>query len=257
MNFSEKGAHIPWARVEEYLDLVLDMNLVPEFAIKGPELDALDPRTVQGIAEKLDEKAIRPKVHAPFFDLNPGALDPVIRTATHQRLSQTINFAGQINTSLIVLHPGVDKWRYPNLSQAWLDNALAFFPALITQAIERDCRLAIENIYEEAPDDLVKLVDGLDSAWFGHCFDAGHWHLFGRRPMAEWLEAISAKLFHLHLHDNHGRADEHLPVGSGTIDFKPLQEHLRQRTTLPSMTLEAHSAEHLQQSLRNVQSLFS
>ncbi len=64
-------------------------------------------------------------------------------------------------------------------------------------------------------------LDEIDSEWFGHCFDAGHWQLFGRLNMAEWLDAIGPRLFHLHLHDNHGSADEHLPVGDGIIDFTP------------------------------------
>ena len=170
---------------------------------------------------------MRPRVHAPFFDLNPGALDPLIRQATGQRLEQTLRVAGLLQADLMIVHPGVDKWRYPRLEQVWLNLALEFFPPLVEQAGQSDCRLVIENIYEESPDTLVQLVDGIDSDFFGHCFDAGHWHLFGRRPMDEWLRSVSSRLFHLHLHDNHGRADEHLPVGDGTIDFSPLQKHLR------------------------------
>ena len=127
----------------------------------------------------------------------------------------------------------------------------------IEQAEKGDCRLAIENIYEERPDTLVQLVDSFGSKWFGHCFDAGHWHLFGRSRMAEWLEVISSRLFHLHLHDNHGRADEHLPVGKGTIDFSPLQLKLQNMSPRPSMTLEAHNPEHLRQSLQQVRILLA
>jgi len=31
----------------------------------------------------------------------------------------------------------------------------------------------------------------------------------------------------MHLHDNNGRADSHSPVGSGTIDFRPVMAALR------------------------------
>jgi sugar phosphate isomerase/epimerase len=248
------GAHIPWAQVDEYLELVLELNLAPEIAIKGPELDSLDKILLGQIAQVLEKAKVRPTVHAPFFDLNPGALDPLIRQVTYQRLNQALSGAGRLNAHLMVIHPGFDKWRYPNLDQAWLALAKEFFPPLLEQAATFGCRLAIENIYEEAPDTLVQLVDGIDSEWFGHCFDAGHWHLFGKRSMTEWLEAISPRLFHLHLHDNHGRADEHLPVGDGTIDFTPLKLHLRKMSPLPSMTLEAHSEEHLKRSLHQVQS---
>ena len=249
------GGHIPWVEIENYIEIVLGLDLAPEIAIKGPELDCLEETLLDRIAQTLEQARIRPTVHAPFFDLNPGALDPLIRQATLQRLGQALSFAGRLNAHLMVIHPGFDKWRYPNLDQAWRALAKEFFPPLLEQAKACDCRLAIENIYEEAPDTLVQLVDEIDSEWFGHCFDVGHWHLFGKRPMAEWLEAINPRFFHLHLHDNHGRADEHLPVGNGTIDFTPLQSILSKRAFPPSITLEAHSPEHLRQSLRKTKEL--
>lgn len=249
------GAHVPWIQADTYLGLVLEMQLVPEIAIKGPELDVIDEKQVTRIGNALSLASVRPRIHAPFFDLNPGALDPLIRNVTLERLSQTLNFAKQLNAELVVIHPGVDKWRYPNLENTWCENAALFFPELIKIAADFKCRLAVENIYEESPETLVQLVETLDSEWFGHCYDVGHWHLFGKRPMTEWLDAIGSKLFHLHLHDNHGRADEHLPVGNGTIDFTPLQLFLREQSAFPSATLEAHSLDHLKQSLQKVLSL--
>ena len=251
------GAHVPWAQVETYLQQVLDLGMSPEIAIKGPELDTLDPVLLNQVAQRLAAAQIRPTLHAPFFDLNPGALDPLIRQATFQRLQQALSVAGQLNAHLMVIHPGVDKWRYPNLELVWKDLAKAFFPPLLAQAEACDCRLAVENIYEETPELLIQLVTEIGSEWFGHCFDAGHWHLFGKQPMAQWLKAIGPRLLHLHLHDNHGRADEHLPVGAGNIDFAPLQQHLANQTTLPSMTLEAHSSEHLVQSLHAINKLLA
>jgi len=251
------GAHVPWAQIETALTAALDLGLAPEIAIKGPELDAIDEQCVLRTTKALEDAGLRPRVHAPFFDLNPGALDPLIRQATRQRLEQALQLAGRLQADLMIVHPGVDKWRYPRLEHAWLELAQEFFPSLVEQAEKIDCHLAIENIYEESPDTLVQLVDSVNSNFFGHCFDAGHWHLFGRRPMAEWLRAISSRLFHLHLHDNHGRADEHLPVGDGTIDFSPLQQHLKLMSVSPSTTLEAHSLEHLQRSLQQVRRLFT
>jgi sugar phosphate isomerase/epimerase len=243
------GAHIPWAQINTYLQQVLELGLVPEIAIKGPELDSIDPTQLRLISDQLAEKPVRPRIHAPFFDLNPGAIDPLVREISLKRLSQTLHFAQQLAADLVVIHPGVDKWRYPNLDDVWCDLAVESFRTLTEHAVTFDCRLAIENIYEETPDTLVKLVSEVASDSFGHCYDVGHWHLFGKRPMNEWLEKIGPRLLHLHLHDNHGRADEHLPVGDGTIDFSPLQAFLKQLSPKPSATLEAHSLEHLNRSL--------
>jgi len=246
------GAHLPWARIANHLTEILDLGLFPEIAVKGPELDALDQELLQKTAQALAEAGVRPTIHAPFFDLNPGALDPLIRQVTYQRFSQALTMAATLRARLMVIHPGFDKWRYPHLDQTWLALAREFFPPLIEQAGAADCLSALENIYEETPATLVQLVEGLDSEWFGHCFDAGHWHLFGKRPMAEWLEALGCKLFHLHLHDNHGRADEHLPIGEGLIDFRPLQLGLPAMKPRPTITLEAHSPEHLRRSQQQV-----
>lgn len=251
------GAHVPWSQIETYLQRVLDLDLTPEIAIKGPELDALDQSLLEQVAATLAKKGLRPYIHAPFFDLNVGALDPVIRQVSQQRLFQALSFATQLNAALMVIHPGVDKWRYPNLEQAWLNNAKTSFQTLVDQAATSECQLAIENIYEETPALLVQLVSEIESEWFGHCFDVGHWHLFGKRPMAEWLDAVTPRLLHLHLHDNLGVADDHLPVGKGAIDFGPLQVKLRSFKSLPSMTLEAHSSEHLEQSLKQIKLLLA
>ena len=249
MNPCWLGAHLPWNRVDDYLDLLLDMDLAPEIAVKGPQLDQLDPCLLDRVASRLSAKGLRPSVHAPFFDLNPGALDPLIRQVTRQRLGQALELSRRLNAHLMVVHPGYDRWRYPGLAEAWIELAVGFFPGLLAAAEQAECRIALENIYEQEPDTLVAVAEGVDSAWFGHCFDVGHWHLFGKAPLVEWLSALGPRLFHLHLHDNHGRADDHLPVGSGRIDFAGLDEAVTKLPQPPSMTLEAHSPEDLRTSL--------
>lgn len=251
------GAHLPWSRCPEDLPRILAWQLFPEFAFKGLDLDDLDWNQVRDTAALLAEKGVRPTVHAPFFDLNPGALDPLIRKVTGERLSQTLAIAAELNAALMVVHPGFDRWRYPGLDEAWADHATQFFPPLLDQAAQADCPLALENIYEQTPATLVQLVETLDSPFLGHCFDIGHWHLFGTLSLPVWLAAIGPRLLHLHLHDNHGLADEHLPVGTGQIDFRLLFSSLGQLARQPSMTLEAHSPDHLILSLRQSQTLVS
>jgi sugar phosphate isomerase/epimerase len=245
-------AHLPWQRCAEFLPRILALGLAPEIAFKGPELDDLPAAGINAVARELASISRRPTVHAPFFDLSPGAMEPLVRRVTLQRLTQALEAAGLLGAQLMVVHPGFDRWRYPNLAATWTSQAAEFFPPLLQLAERLDCRLALENIYEETPETLVNLVTALDSPWFGHCFDIGHWRLFGKLPQAQWLAAIAPRLIHLHLHDNRGQADDHLAVGEGTIDFAPLLALLPTLTTPPSMTLEAHDPDELQRSLQNV-----
>lgn len=250
-------AHLPWLRNAEFLGGILDLGLSPEIAFKGPELDTLPVERLDAVGRLIGARGRRPTVHAPFFDLSPGAMEPLVRQITGQRLTQSLQAAARLGAHLMVVHPGYDRWRYPNLAAAWADQAAATFAPLVTMAEQYDCRLALENIYEDTPSTLTTLVDRLDNPWFGHCFDIGHWRLFGTTPQNDWLTLIAPRLLHLHLHDNHGINDDHLPVGEGIIDYAPLLKLLAGLAAPPSITLEAHNPEELRRSLASLTNLAS
>ena len=245
-------AHLPWLRCSELLGHILELGLAPEIAFKGPDLDDLPPERLAAVARQLAASGRRPTVHAPFFDLSPGAMEPLVREVTRQRLTQSLQAAHQLGAHLMVVHPGYDRWRYPKLAATWTAQAADTLAPLVAMAARCDCRLALENIYEAAPDTLLALVERLDSPWFGHCFDIGHWRLFGEVPQEQWLAKVSSRLLHLHLHDNRGQSDDHLPVGEGVIDFAPLFRTLAAMPAAPSCTLEAHNPAELQRSLANL-----
>ena len=258
MSADRLQAHLPWLRCHEFLPRILDLGLAPEIAFRGPELDTLAHRELDTVAGLVAATGRRPTVHAPFFDLSPGAMEPLVREVSRRRLTQSLQAAGRLGAHLMVVHPGYDRWRYPNLATAWLEQAAATFAGLLPLAEQLDCRLALENIYEETPATLTALVDRLNSPWLGHCFDIGHWRLFGSTPQAEWLDGIAPRLLHLHLHDNRGVNDDHLPVGEGVIDYSPVLSLLAAGPAPgPSLTLEAHNPEELRRSLNNLNTLLA
>jgi sugar phosphate isomerase/epimerase len=38
-----------------------------------------------------------------------------------------------------------------------------------------------------------------------------------------WLIPLKERIREIHLHDNHGKLDEHLPIGMGTFPFRELK----------------------------------
>ena len=51
--------------------------------------------------------------------------------------------------------------------------------------------------------------------------DVAHAYIEGRmKRVTEYLDTFKERLVHIHIHDNHGRHDEHLPLGAGKIDFR-------------------------------------
>ncbi len=109
--------------------------------------------------------------------------------------------------------------------------------------------MALENVFEEKPQVLKRLLEKINSPHLGYCLDAGHGNLFSREPLADWVEVLGSRLVEIHLHDNRGEADDHLPLGQGSIDFASLFSLLQKKKLQPIYTIEPHEIAHLQPSL--------
>ncbi len=250
-------AHVPLRFFERYLPVLAQRGWNPELALQAADLDSCEPGYFANIGARLASAGLDVTVHAPFMDLNSGAIDPAVQEATRRRYHQTFDAAARLGARLIVFHPGYDPWHYGAQTRSWQEQALAFWPEFLRRADQDGITLAMENIFDRTSRLLCWLVRSLDHPRFGHCFDIGHWQLFGTQDLIAWLENLGDRLVHLHLHDNRGRNDDHLPLGAGKINFNPLWQQLQTRKTLPTMTLEAHSLEDLERSVAVFQSMRS
>lgn len=241
--------HVPYRQLEATVPFLLEHRLQPEIAFKGSDLDQLSWDSLRHTGRQLAAAGLACTVHAPFMDLNPGALEPLVFAATRHRFAQSINAAQALGARLLVFHPGYDSWKYGGQDHLWLEQSQLFWPPLLEQAAQAGCRMVLENVFEARTETLVTLLDSLDSPLLGHCFDIGHWHLFAEVSLAEWFAALGPRLSHLHLHDNFGKYDEHLPVGEGRIDFASLFSLVSTLPQQPTMALEAHSQEALLRSM--------
>jgi sugar phosphate isomerase/epimerase len=244
--------HLPYRQLENRLDAFLENRQNAEIAFKGQDLDQLDPELIERAAQRFGDAGLSLTVHAPFLDLNPGALEPYVFEATAIRYRQTLAAADRLGAKLIVFHPGYEYWKYGGRSELWLEASIEFWPPIVDLAEEFGISLAIENIYETEPNTLVQLLDHVDSPLFGHCFDVGHWRLFSDQTLDDWFKALSKRMIHLHLHDNTGTGDDHLPIGEGDIDFDNLFKLIDVLPNLPSLTLEARSPEEAERSYKNL-----
>jgi sugar phosphate isomerase/epimerase len=113
--------------------------------------------------------------------------------------------------------------------------------AVVERAGELGVRVALENAWEERPEVLAHLVD-LVPGGAAVCLDTGHVNAFSRLPVRRWWDVLGERVVALHLHDNDGLSDDHLPPGEGIFDFSSLVALLRARPSLPLMTLEVDPA---------------
>lgn len=252
MKAKQLFVHAPYALIGEHLDFILERGVNPEIAFTGDALDTLDMQRLHEISHILGENGIRTTIHAPFIDLSPGALDRLVLEATRQRFQQTMQAAAVLRPSVIVFHPGYDRWRFGSSRNRWLANSIETFQPVLESAARIGCTVAVENIFEEEPSTLKALLDAFDSPLFRHCFDVGHWNLFSKLSMEEWFAELGPYIAEAHIHDNHGLADDHSPLGEAGIDFPLFFTLMARYAPGAAWTIEAHNREAVERALKNL-----
>jgi sugar phosphate isomerase/epimerase len=235
--------HIPFSRLGEFSAVIAAQRLSLEIYVSAKDLDCLDSgwlEKTQGIVEQVPSLS----VHGPFMDLSPGGVDKRVRAVTTERFEKAIDMAGALGAKAAVFHSGYEKWRFAHRADIWLENSLTTWPPLIEKASKRGVKIAVENIFEDTPDNLAALMQRLGSAHFGICFDTGHFNLFSKqRTLKDWLLPLKEHIIEVHLHDNDGTFDQHRPIGNGNFRFRELFEEIKGLDVI--LTLEAHSREDL------------
>lgn len=246
---SELFVHVPASRLPERVDFLLARKLQPEVACQGTNMAKLDIAQLADSASELAEAGLKTVLHAPFVDFCPGAADFRGRQQTIYLLEQTLILAERIKAVKIVFHPGLNANATGHETDDWLARSYVLWSNYISWAKHNDCIFCIENIYETSPSPLLALITAINSPYFGHVFDIGHWNIFSSGPLTTWLGTLAPYIHHLHLHDNRGYMDEHLAIGLGTAPFDQLFAWLDDYGMIPSITLENHNRHAIDQSL--------
>lgn len=256
MMASSLYVHIPAHLLPARLPFLLNRRLQPEVACQEVALDKLDFVQLGDCADQLQEHGLSTTLHAPFTNFNPGSSQSKIRKLSMKNAEKSLLLAEKLHARRIVFHPGLAYGNDDKKLNAWLENNQTFWPEFLQRAVEIDCTICMENIYETTPDIFLRLISLLDSTHFGHVFDLGHWNIFGEGALVDWLDKIAPCVKHMHLHDNHGERDEHLAVGQGVVPFEILFEWLKKVEAPPTLTLENHSLPDMEMSLKVLQQHF-
>ncbi len=242
--------NVPYKMLLEKLDFIIEKRINPEIYFNGEALDTYKEDDLTKINTILRQNERSITIHAPFMDLTPGGVDTRFKKATIERLEQTLEVAAVFRPLMIIVHPGYNKWFYDGDVKLWLENSLTTWKPIVAKAEKIGTPIAIENIFEEEPSGLQQLLTAIKSPYFNFCFDTGHFHLFSKVSMKEWFDVLSNYIRAVHLHDNFKKADDHLPVGDGEIDFDLFFQLIKRYGVDSLFTIEPHKVELLERSLK-------
>ncbi len=243
--------HIPYPKLQDYIELLRKRRYDLEIYVSAAVLDQLERDDLENLKKNLDWNPAL-TLHAPFMDMNPGAVDPMIRSVTQVRFRQLLNVAAILKPRAAVFHAAYDRWRYNGRRDIWLSNSIDTWNKVMDTAATIGMRVAVENVFDEDPDALRMLIETIARPNFGFCFDTGHFNLFSTLNMEKWFESLGRHIVEVHLHDNDGAADSHWALGRGKIDFDKFFALLAKYAKSPIYTIEAHDKDDIEISLDRV-----
>lgn len=125
-----------------------------------------------------------------------------------------------------------------------LDNFVESLKELITYARTKGIEVILENGVERGEitnfRDFKYIVDKSNVKVHldvGHAFVCG-----GMKNVKNYIFNFKSRLEHVHMHDNHGKADEHLPIGKGLIDFHKVVRYLKEIGYDKTITFEVFTS---------------
>jgi sugar phosphate isomerase/epimerase len=129
------------------------------------------------------------------------------------------------------------------IALAHANNSLA---AIIDRAQTLGLCVCLENMFPKCrafvePADFVEILQRFPDLKL--TLDTGHANIadpVGRRIL-EFIEKFGHRIGHLHVSDNLGKRDDHIPLGAGKIDFLKIVKALKQCGYNDTATLEIFS----------------
>lgn len=241
---------LSWIRkAPKWLDIFAQHGLHPELGLDEMAL-GLPLSWHKKTAAQLEKLGMRRVSHLPFFLPGIGSANRAEFEAARSMLLRGAELAAIYGAQHMVGHPcfnpsnakaGSDK-NWPEPDERWLERSARLWKDVLAAS---PARLFLENTtHDLSPLPVLRLLERLPEG-AAMCFDLGHWYAFAhgaeRHNLEQWVAACAPRIGHLHLHDNHGNADEHLGIGQGSIPFEQLFPLLKLHHAHTSVTLEPHT----------------
>ena len=246
--------HLPFLDLIENLESFPQLGVNCEIYMSAENLDSISRAQKERINAVFEKHNLNKSLHAPFSDLNPGSIDKTIRAASLDRFKQSLEVCANLKADRMVMHTHFDPIFYKNHKELWLDNSIQSLAALSKYARQKNITILIENSIDQSPWAVLELIKRTDN--LKACFDIAHYNVFS--PLGwekEFAEYPPELITEVHLSDNRGSEDEHLPLGEGSIDFKKFFKMMNDRKLKPYIVLEPHDKEGLFKNLEYIRTL--
>lgn len=176
-------------------------------------------QNVRRIDETIASTHLGITVHAPYADLNLATLNHPIWRESIRQVCCCIEQASEW-TDRVTLHPGYVSPVGKIMPDRVWEHQKTALREIGKVARDHGVLACLENMIGmreflcRDPGELLGMTGDIEGV--GMTIDIGHAHTVG---LVHAFLPLVPKASHMHVHDNHGKNDEHLPIGDGTVDW--------------------------------------
>jgi len=175
-------------------------------------------------------------LHAPFNELCPAAIDPLVLDIAKKRYKQAYDLARSYRISRMVVHSGYVPFVY--FKEYFVTRSTQFWKEYLSDK-PADFMLMLENVLEDSPDELISIVRGVNDPRLRLCLDMGHANITKNGiTMEDWINNVLPYLGHVHVHNNFGWPDSHGAPENGEMDMEALLRLIIDGAPEATLTLE-------------------
>ena len=145
--------------------------------------------------------------------------DPLIVEVVKKRFKESIQAASFDNINRLIFHSSYRPFysiRGSKTEKLYIKTSIEFWQDFESN-IPDGMTVFLENVEDDNPEVLAEIISGINSPKICFCFDLAHAHVYSSARLYEWVQVLGDKIKHVHLSDNDGSYDSHLPLGKGDV----------------------------------------
>jgi len=177
-------------------------------------------------------------VHFPWFFEFPAYYDE-IRKSVIKEVNSILETCTLFDCNKIVIHGTLPKWFDDNHREEFFEATKNSLLQLNDKASDLGMQILLENVFVASFND--EEFEELFKCGFRFCLDIGHAFISGgNEKIFDYMKKFKRYIMHVHMHDNFGVRDLHLPLGTGRIDLEKVIQKLKSFYN-GTVTLEVHT----------------
>ena len=198
---------------------------------------------VEDLAASAEVKTL----HAPYNELYPMAIEPLVVEVARLRYRQSLDYCRRFGASKMVVHANYVAEEY---FPSWFTARHIDFWKRFLEEEDPEIEICVENVQEEDPELILQILRGVGDPRLRMCLDVGHANLSSISPI-DWLRTCAPFISHYHIHNNDGApeegrrswGDKHASPGKGNIDMKALLQLAEELTPDATAAIESYDPE--------------